>query len=259
MNCAALPESLIESELFGYVPGAFTGALTKGKKGLIQHADGGTLFLDEIGDMPMSLQARLLRVLSEHEVLPIGADRSIPVKVRVIAATHRDLVPMIRAGKFRQDLYYRLNGAVLTIPPLREREDFDWLLERLISQSASQYGKMARISEPARNTLRAYCWPGNIRELVNAIDFAQAVSESDTIQIEDLPEAVLMQANVAAVPKLSLRGQAGQSEEAANLCNALIAHRWNISATARFLGVDRTTVHRRMKRLGVVPPNLRKT
>ena len=253
VNCGALPETLIESELFGYAAGAFTGALAKGKKGLIQHADGGTLFLDEIGDMPRALQSRLLRVLSEKEVLPIGGDTPIAVNIRVVAATHQDLVSMIRAGDFREDLYYRLNGAVLTIPALREREDFDWLLEHLMAMN-SRTDVVKRLDPKARELLRAYDWPGNIRQLVNAMDFARAVCESDCIGIEDLPDFLNLavsntQSKPATKPEIS--------EEAANLNDALAAHRWNITATARFLGVDRSTVHRKMKRLGLVSPNQR--
>jgi len=250
VNCAALPEALIESELFGYTAGAFTGALSKGKKGLIQHADGGTLFLDEIGDMPLALQARLLRVLAEKEVLPIGADRPIPVNVRVIAATHENLPALIKSGEFREDLYYRLNGAVLTIPPLRERADFDWLVDRLLAKQASANTRTNRLDPGVRQRLHHYDWPGNIRELVNAIDFACAVNETGVIGIDDLPDFP------DSIQTLSLI-KPEVSEEAVILSNALDAHRWNVTATARFLGVDRTTVHRKMKRLGLVAPNKR--
>ena len=256
VNCAALPESLIESELFGYVPGAFTGALAKGKKGLIQQADGGTLFLDEIGDMPLPLQARLLRVLAEREVLPVGAEHPIPVNIRVIAATHEDPVSLIQTGSFREDLYYRLNGAVLKIPALRKREDFDWLLDKLAADLANNKSKVKRIDHYARNTLRHYSWPGNIRELRNALEFAIAVSESDTIGATDLPDSFYSPTKNPRMQK-ALR-EPDLDEESANLAHTLAAHRWNISATARFLGVDRTTVHRKMKRLGVVSPNKRR-
>jgi transcriptional regulator of acetoin/glycerol metabolism len=254
VNCAALPESLIESELFGYLPGAFTGALKQGKKGLIQQADCGTLFLDEIGDMPLALQARLLRVLSEREVLPIGGDRPIPVDIRVVAATHEDLAALIQAGQFREDLYYRLNGAVLTLPPLHQRQDFDWLLDKLMAKRTAQGSKTLRFDSKARDRLRHYRWPGNIRELINAIDFACTMCETDVIGLEDLPELFNEPSSSfnlipGATPELS--------EEATNLNNVLAAHRWNITAAARFLCVDRTTVHRKMKRLGIVPPNRR--
>ncbi len=257
VNCAALPEALIESELFGYTPGAFTGALPKGKKGLIQHADGGTLFLDEIGDMPLALQARLLRVLAEKEVLPIGGDKAIPVNIRVISATHEDLVELIKAGKFREDLYYRLNGAVLTIPSLRQRQDFDWLADQLMAKQAGSQSRIKYLDSGARAMLRQYQWPGNIRELVNAIELANALCESDVIGIGDLPEFLNRSEMSVTTSNELLNIQSEACEEAAHLNNALSAHRWNISATARFLGVDRTTVHRQMQRFNIVSPNKR--
>ncbi len=255
VNCAALPESLIESELFGYTAGAFTGARSKGKIGLIQRADGGTLFLDEIGDMPLELQARLLRVLSEKEVLPIGANKPVPVNIRVIAATHEDLLALITAGKFREDLYYRINGAVLSIPPLRQRQDFDWLLGKLMTRSYLQSKKTFCLDAKAKDMLRNHTWPGNIRELINTVDFASAICESGLIRVKDLPELLFDSKGGSTKSKSHIR--TGISEEAETLRKALAAHRWNITATARFLGVDRTTIHRRMKRLGVVTPNKR--
>ncbi len=251
VNCAALPESLIESELFGYAPGAFTNALSKGKKGLIRSANGGTLFLDEIGDMPLSVQSRLLRVLSEHEVLPIGSDKPISVNIRIIAATHQNLPEMIKAGEFRDDLYYRLNGAVLTLPPLRKREDFDWLLDRILKKAIGSRKRIPKISESARQRLRNYHWPGNIRQLVNAVDFACAICKSSSIVPRHLPDFLFQESSV----KTAVKGQ--DSEEARQLNDVLVAHRWNVSATARFMGIDRSTLYRRMKRFGVVPPNLR--
>ena len=258
VNCAALPEALIESELFGYTPGAFTGALTKGKKGLIQHADGGTLFLDEIGDMPLALQARLLRVLAEKEVLPIGGDKAIPVNIRVISATHEDLNELIRTGEFREDLYYRLNGAVLTIPALRQRQDFDCLVDQLMAKQTDSKSKIRHLDSGARAKLRQYQWPGNIRELVNAIEFANALCESDVIGIDDLPEFLHRPEMPITTSNGSLNIELEVSEEATHLYNALSAHRWNISATARFLGVDRTTVHRQMRRFNIISPNKRR-
>jgi transcriptional regulator of acetoin/glycerol metabolism len=254
VNCAALPESLIESELFGYVAGAFTGALKKGNKGLIQQADGGTLFLDEIGDMPLALQSRLLRVLSEKEVQPVGGEKPNPVNIRVVAATHEDLDARIRAGEFREDLYYRLNGAVLTLPPLRQRQDFDWLLEKMLAKRCAPGSKIPRLDAMAWDRLRQYNWPGNIRELVNAVDFASAMCENDVIGLDSLPDLL----NRSSVGIAALAGDRTElSEEAANLNRVLASHRWNITAAARFLGIDRTTVHRKMKRLGIVPPNRR--
>ena len=183
-----MPETLIESELFGYEAGAFTGAQAKGKKGLIEQADGGTLFLDEIGDMPLVLQARLLRVLAEKEVLRVGAVKPVAVNVRVLAATHQDLARLVKAGAFREDLYYRLNGAVLRLPALRDRKDFDWIVDRLLNADLGRSGQLIRISKPARTVLRAFQWPGNIRQLANALEFAKALCSAGIIEIADLPD-----------------------------------------------------------------------
>ena len=249
VNCAALPETLVESELFGYESGAFTGALSRGKRGLIEAADGGTLFLDEIGDMPLALQARLLRVLAEKEVLRLGGTKPVPVNIRVMAATHVDLAGLTRQGKFREDLYYRLNGAVLTIPPLREREDFDWLATRLLNKNANSGGQLCRISPRAMAALRRHDWPGNARELQQALEFAKAFATLGVVEPSDLPDSVFS-------ARVARPAQDGKQET--SLDAELAAHDWNVSATARSLGVDRTTVHRRMRRAGIVPPNRRR-
>lgn len=249
INCAAMPETLIESELFGYESGAFTGARSKGKRGLIEAADGGTLFLDEIGDMPLALQARLLRVLAEKEVLPVGATSPKPVNIRVMAATHRNLAELARQGKFRDDLFYRLNGAVLELPPLREREDFDWLAARVLNSGANQGGQMCRISPRAMMALRQHDWPGNIRELQHALEFARAFATLGVVEPADLPDTIAVSAAVTL---------AASETETPSLPQMLAYHGWNVSATARSLGVDRTTIHRRMRKAGIVPPNRRR-
>jgi transcriptional regulator of acetoin/glycerol metabolism len=190
VNCAAIPDTLIESELFGYAPGSFSGAATKGRKGLIQEADGGTLFLDEIGDMPKSLQTRLLRVLSEKEVVPVGAHRPVPVNVRVIAATHCNLESRVREGLFRDDLFYRLNGAHSTLPPVREREDLSWVIDRAIAKQLAKSAQPHPLSIDAESKalLMRHRWPGNLRELTNVIDFSAAVCADHMITVGDLPE-----------------------------------------------------------------------
>lgn len=236
VNCAAIPESLIESELFGHVAGAFTGAQPKGRKGLIEEADGGTLFLDEIGDMPFALQARLLRVLAEREVMPVGANRPRPVAVRVLSASHRDLARLVAEGRFRQDLYFRLNAATLTLPPLRERQDFDWVLDRLLDRHGGEGGLV--MTAAARDALRAHAWPGNIRELDNAVTLAAALCEEGVIDLVDLPEHF----QPAATPLDPRR---------AELAAVLRDCGGNISEVARRLGLDRSTVHRQMKRFGL--------
>ncbi|TPE50986.1 sigma-54-dependent Fis family transcriptional regulator [Amaricoccus solimangrovi] len=230
VNCAAIPEGLIEAELFGHAAGAFTGAAPRGRKGLIEEAAGGTLFLDEIGDMPLALQARLLRVLSEGEVMPVGATRPRPIDARVISATHRDLPARVAGGELREDLYYRLSAAVLSLPPLRERQDFDWLVDRLLAGRG-------RLSPGARAALHARRWPGNLRELGNALAVAAALCDGELIERSDLPEE-------------PGRARAGCGE--AEALRAVLARcRGNVSEAARQLKVDRTTVHRRMRRLGV--------
>jgi transcriptional regulator of acetoin/glycerol metabolism len=283
VNCAAIPESLIESELFGYVAGSFTGARAKGARGLIQQSDGGTLFLDEIGDMPLQLQSRLLRVLSEREILPIGGDKPIPIQLTVIAASHRDLRRLISEGVFREDLYYRLCGATLMLPPLRERADRAYVIERVLRKEGAQMRVPATISETALEMLLAYSWPGNIRQLSNVIRFALAVCELGHIDVADLPEELdfeeggagpdrVLPASLAPVARgdmasaaLSAEGAAATvaprslqpadaSPDAAHLLEVLRRHRWNITSVSGELNVCRATVYRQMKRLNIVCP-----
>jgi sigma-54 dependent transcriptional regulator, acetoin dehydrogenase operon transcriptional activator AcoR len=240
VNCAAIPEALIESELFGHLAGSFSGAGPKGKRGLIQEADGGTLFLDEIGDMPLALQARLLRVLSEREVLPVGATKPQPVNIRVIAATHAPLEALVRAGSFRDDLYYRLNGAHIPLPALRERQDRDAMIDRLLGGRA--------LHADARARLLAHPWPGNLRELRNVLDYAATVCPQGVIGLHDLPEALAAPIALSAAPM-------PQDDAGGGLLQALRGAQWNVSAVARQLGVSRMTLYRRMKRAGIVSPN----
>ncbi|WP_211162961.1 sigma-54-dependent Fis family transcriptional regulator [Aromatoleum diolicum] len=263
LNCAAIPESLIESELFGYAPGSFTGGRSKGMKGLIQQSDGGTLFLDEIGDMPLHLQTRLLRVLSESEVMPIGAEKPVRVELTVIAASHRDLRTMIADGKFREDLYYRLGGATLYLPSLRERKDIGFIIERLLRAESEAQGGAASISSAALEALTRYSWPGNIRELRNALRYALALSEDGEIRVQDLPRELVL----PRIPAVQLEESPWPGRTAAlptetpaepkgeELLRLLRRHKWNITATAAELGVSRVTIYRQMKRFGIVPPN----
>ena len=250
VNCAAIPETLIESELFGHLPGSFSGAAPRGKRGLIQEADGGTLFLDEIGDMPLALQARLLRVLAEREVLPIGATRATRVDVRVIAATHADLKQRVLEGRFRDDLYYRLAGAHLALPPLRQRRDLGWLVHKLLREAPQP----AQISPEAEACLRGHPWPGNLRELRNAIDYASAMAgPGGSIGLAELPDTLLArgagdgrEGTHAPAPPA-----AGLPPEAQLLLQYLRAARWNVTAVAHQMGLARMTVYRRMKRWGL--------
>ncbi|MBT2772476.1 sigma-54-dependent Fis family transcriptional regulator [Halomonas sp. ISL-60] len=254
VNCAAIPEALIESELFGYEPGAFTGGRSKGMRGLIPQAHGGTLFLDEIGDMPLSLQTRLLRVLAEREVMPLGANTPVKVDIRVITATHRDIDAMIEQGEFREDLYYRLNGAQLRLPALRERADKLYVIRQVFNDVVNERGgrHSSRLRADAISALLAYAWPGNIRQLKNALAFALATSESDEITVHDLPEQCLSQ-RITQQSHHKPADTHGNTDH--TLLEMLKAQHWNISAVARALGVSRPTVYRQMQRQGIVPPN----
>src|SRR5512138_1494295 len=189
LNCAAIPESLIESELFGYRPGAFTGARKEGLKGKIMQASGGTLFLDEIGDMPLLLQTRLLRVLEEQEVIPLGTETALKVDLRVICASHQNLRAMIARGEFREDLYYRLNGITLELPPLALRTDKERLIREFLAAETSDR-RPAAIEVDAFEQLLAYRWPGNIRELRNVIRTALAICDGGVVRLRDLPSEV---------------------------------------------------------------------
>lgn len=253
VNCAAIPDSLIESELFGYTPGSFTGGRAKGMKGLIAQADRGTLFLDEIGDMPMALQTRLLRVLSEGEVLPLGAESPQRVDLAVVAATHRDLSALVAAGRFREDLYYRLCGAVLKLPPLRARRDRRYLIEAMFHEEAAAMGSTARLSEAAMLRLMAHDWPGNLRELRNVLRLALALCTGASITPEELRLAPHR-------PSLDHRDAApspvddDSAADATRLLDALQRHRWHVARAAQALGISRATAYRHMKRFGIVAP-----
>lgn len=272
VNCAAIPETLIESELFGHLPRSFSGASPRGKRGLIQEADGGTLFLDEIGDMPLPLQGRLLRVLAEREVLPVGAIRPIAVNLRVVAATHCDLVAAVKAGHFRDDLYYRLNGAHFHLPALRERQDLAPLIERLCAIGEPS----VRLSAEARERLLAHDWPGNVRELCNVLDCARSLCIDGVVTLEDLPEYLVLKppghlsglwsvrpgphARDATAPLPPAKRDARSSaltDPADDLREVLRRCGWNVSEAARQLCVSRMTLYRRMERLGLRSPNQR--
>ncbi|MBT9521286.1 MAG: sigma-54-dependent Fis family transcriptional regulator [Dechloromonas sp.] len=270
VNCASIPESLIESELFGYVAGSFTGGRSKGARGLIQQSDGGTLFLDEIGDMPLLLQTRLLRVLAEQEVMPLGAEKPIPVQLSVVAASHRDLRRLIAEGVFREDLYYRLCGASLLLPPLRLRADKTFVISRVLEQETEQIDHDVQIDDEALELLLNYSWPGNIRQLRNVIRFAVAISDSGHIEAAHLPQELyddcerdLHEAKPqrAATPLSSVSISSADesfgsndSSAAETLNAALRKHRWNITAVSHELGICRATVYRQMKRLNIVSP-----
>ena len=251
VNCAALPEGLIESELFGYAAGAFTGADRQGKRGLLQQADGGTLFLDEIGDMPLGLQTRLLRVLAEGEVTPLGAARRQAVDLQVICASHRDLPALVAAGQFREDLYFRLSGARFDLPPLRDRHDKLALINRLLDEEAARGGLRPALGEAALQCLLAYAWPGNVRQLRHALRYACAVCAGDTLRPQDLP-AELHGGPFPAAPDTPA------SPERQALLDALVRHRWQPSPAAQALGISRATLYRRVKQHGIDMPRAKR-
>lgn len=248
LNCAAIPESLIESELFGYVAGAFTGASAKGMQGLLQQADGGTLFLDEIGDMPLALQTRLLRVLAEGEVAPLGASRRKAVDIQVICATHRDLETLVAAGEFREDLYFRLGGARFQLPPLRERSDRLALINRMLAEESALCGGTVQLSSAALECLLGYHWPGNIRQLRHVLRYACAVCEASVVQLSHLPESMHRAGTADQGPEPSA------SPERQALLDALVRHRWKPTAAARALGISRATLYRRVHQHGIEMP-----
>ena len=272
VNVAALPESLIESELFGYAKGAFTGA-TSDRAGLVEEAHQGTLFLDEIGDMPLGTQVKLLRTLENNEVRRLGENVPRLVDVRVVAATHRDLQSLVAEGRFRGDLYYRLNVVQIEMPPLRERGgDVGLLASYFLDRAARRTGRtMLRFTPEAEMLLGRYDWPGNVRELENAVEHAVAVSEGPTLSANDLPASVRTpkllspragvdlenepeMAPGAARPRTSGRDPDARSLDDVtreHVLRALTRHGGNATAAAKQLGVSRTTLWRMLKRWGV--------
>lgn len=257
VNCAAIPENLIESELFGYKHGAFTGARREGMRGKVLQASTGTLFLDEIGDMPFPLQTRLLRVLEDWEVLPLGSETPIPVDLHVITATHHNLQGLVAEGAFREDLYYRLNGFTLTLPALRERTDRALLIRWLLAVESA--GKEIHMDEEAFAALDRCPWPGNIRQLRNVLRTAVALCEHGILRLQDLP------ADIACLPLQDLaqrihapaslqRDTFLSSAEREALLRALDVHRWHITHTAAHLGLSRNTLYRKMRKHGIRTP-----
>ncbi|MCI0390008.1 MAG: sigma 54-interacting transcriptional regulator [Acidobacteria bacterium] len=253
INCAALPEQLAESELFGHERGAFTGAINQ-KRGLLEAADGGTMFLDEIGEMPLALQAKLLRALQEREFLRVGGTRPIKVNVRVIAATNRDLEAMAKDGRFREDLYYRLNVFPLTLPPLRERrEDIVLLARYFLHQFAEACKRSVRgFSQPALNCLLRYDWPGNVRELANAVERAVVLCDGEFIHPFDLPEAFRELDAPTEAAGLHLPTALKETKKQLIL-QAVEQARGNLTAAAKLLGVDAANFHRLIRELDLKP------
>src|SRR5688572_27721368 len=260
LNCSALPSELIESELFGHVRGAFTGA-DRDKTGLFEAAQGGTLFLDEVGELHPAAQAKLLRVLEERTITPVGSTTERKVDVRLIAATHRPLDEMASNGQFRQDLMYRLQVISLVMPALRtRREDIMPLVAHFTSELAQRHGRPAlQLSEGARTAFLAHEWPGNVRELRNVLERAILLSDGARIEIADLPAQLVdsmaplraTEAVLAEVPFTEARERAVDAFERAYLMAALEKHDGNVSATARFLGMHRQSLQKMLKRLKI--------
>ncbi len=259
VNCASLPESLIESELFGYRAGAFTGAQRQGRSGKILQAHGGTLLLDEIGDMPLSLQARLLRVLDERKVTPLGAEASVDVDIQLISASHRNLTELVARGEFREDLYYRLNGVEISVPPLRDREDKRQLIDAILREEA---GRQVEPTEEVMSVLMQYAWPGNLRQMRHVLRTMAVLADGDVIGLQHLRGPLTQSGQSCNPSDERLAGSSepiasGEDHEPVNplqeseritLIQLLEDHRWNISDVARTLGVSRNTLYRKLHR-----------
>ncbi|HXY31081.1 MAG TPA: sigma-54 dependent transcriptional regulator [Gemmatimonadaceae bacterium] len=253
INCGALPESLLESELFGHVKGSFTGAV-KDKAGLFAAAGKGSFFLDEIGETTPSTQVKLLRVLQQREVIPVGGTEAVPIDVRLIAATNRDLEEEMKRGGFRSDLFYRLNVFAIHLPPLRQRrDDIPLLVDAFLHRAATQRGEQAkRLSERALDALQAYAWPGNVRELENALERAVILTEGDVIDVTALPERITER---KAEPLVSERAgpvnPALEVVERAYIMWVLQCEGGNKSRAAEVLGIDPSTLYRKLSKYGV--------
>ncbi|GBC58976.1 two component, sigma54 specific, transcriptional regulator, Fis family [Stutzerimonas stutzeri] len=254
VNCGAIPDTLLEAELFGFEKGAFTGAI-KERRGYFEQADGGTLFLDEVGDMPPAMQVKLLRAIQERTITRVGAENPFEVDVRLVCATHEDLHRLVEAGRFREDLYYRINVIHLRIPPLRERrEDILWLARRFLAeQSGKRGGTPFALSATAERGLLAHPWPGNIRELKNAIERACILSERPQISPEALLGEALQPALSGALDGETLAGHLERCEKR-YLEQALSLQQWRIGDTAEALGISRKTLWEKMKKHGIAEP-----
>jgi two-component system nitrogen regulation response regulator NtrX len=259
VNCAAIPEELIESELFGHVRGAFTGAVAD-RRGKFEAAHGGTIFLDEIGDMSLKTQAKVLRVLQEQVMEPVGGSTRIRVDARVLAATNKDLPAEIRAGRFREDLYFRLNVVPIFVPPLRERtEDIALLADHFMAMLAREYGRRPKTFDAdAVASLQRYPWPGNVRELRNLVERLMIMVPSDRVSSRDLAfleQGMVAAPQAAAAPAAAFAPlhDARDEFEKQYILRALAAQQGNMSRTAEVLGVERSNLYRKMRAFGIMP------
>jgi transcriptional regulator with PAS, ATPase and Fis domain len=251
VNCGALPETLLEAELFGYEKGAFTGAI-RVKRGVFEQAHGGTLFLDEIGDMPLAMQVRLLRAIQERQVVRLGGEQPIPVTLRLICATHHDLKQLVREGRFREDLFYRIDVIHLRIPPLRERkEDIPWLMRLFLAEFAREKGVAARRMHPvAEQALLAYDWPGNVRELKHCLERACILSNQEIIDPCLLFEGGSEAMSVVQAGDASLGAYLADCERR-YIQQVLERNQWHMGQTAAALGISRKNLWEKMKKLGI--------
>lgn len=253
LNCAAVSETLVESELFGHVKGSFTGAVGD-RKGLIEAADGGTVFLDEIGDMPLAMQAKLLRTLDTGEILRVGTNDVEYFDVRFVAATNHDLAELVRTGAFREDLFYRLHGqAALRLPPLRERrEDIPVLVQRFIAQANSENGLALEGTSPeVLRKLTNHNWPGNVRELRNVISRMCLEAEEDVLQVSDLPETLRASTDIVRIGPPNLAGMTMADVEKLHIMNTLRMFGGNRERTAKALGIGARTLYRKLRDYGL--------
>jgi len=252
LNAAAIPENLLESELFGHEKGAFTGAVYQ-RKGKFEYANHGTLFLDEIGDMPLSTQVKLLRVIEDGVVTRVGSNESIEVDVRLIAATNQYLEKLINEGKFREDLYFRLNVVSVKLPPLRERlEDIPLLIDAFLREFSQTHNKKVSIISPeARKILYKYPWPGNVRELKNCIESMVVVSMKDTIDTEDIPDHVLQRSSETSTAPSLVAGITIEEAERELIKSTLVTVGGNREEAAKMLGIGERTLYRKLDRYGL--------
>ena len=249
INCGALPETLLESELFGHVKGSFTGAV-RDKQGLFAAARGGTFFLDEVGEMPPSLQVKLLRVLQQREVIPVGATEALPVDVRIVAATNRELEEEVRRGNFRSDLFYRLNVLALDLPPLRDRrDDLLLLIDHFLNEMAAERGmEVKALTAEALDAVMVYEWPGNVRELQNALEHAMVLTKGNLIEPQHLPERITRQKKEPLVAERAAPNPPLDMIERAYIMFVLQAEGGNKTRAAEALGIDPSTLYRKLSR-----------
>lgn len=250
INCGAIQKELIGSELFGYERGTFTGGAKEGKKGKFEEANGGTLFLDEIGEMPLELQVHLLRVLQENEITRLGSSRTIPINVRIIAATNKNLYSLCKQGLFREDLFFRLNVVTVHLPPLRERkEDIVLISEYFLKQLAKKYGRESlSLADETHHFFLQYTWPGNIRELQNVLEHAAIFSDSPVITLKDLPIYLMENRMTPSINNEQKKLSLIESEEKKVLIRLLEETGWNLSAVAKKMNIARTTLYRKLKK-----------